>query len=228
MRRLVALIAFATTLAGCGGGGQSNSSQVVSVTHRYFAAVASGNGAEACSLLSGQAKERLLRNAPAFSVFTHQNRLLSCPEEIKVAHDFLGPEALAAYSKAAVTVQAISGSSATARAVLGSRTTSVPLSKTSHGWLIDRVSVLTPRPAPYSEGNVALERQLAAGEVHAATVNKRARTVHLTLSNGSHVLLRYGARQEPKVAAELTASGVPVTIMTPAEAERDAATLRGE
>jgi hypothetical protein len=158
---------------------------------------------------------------------------LSCPQEIEAVHAILSSQYLGQLRNVSLGVPRISGEGATLRAVTGSRATNVLLSKTSGGWLIDTLGVYAstmPRPAPTApvEGVAALESQLAAGEVQAATINKRIRTVHLTLSDGRKVLLRYAAHEEPRVAAELAAKGVPVTIMTQVEAERDAATLRGE
>jgi hypothetical protein len=66
------------------------------------------------------------------------------------------------------------------------------------------------------------EKQLAGGEIQAATFNKRVRSIHLTLKDGRHVLVKYGAREEPKYAAQLQAKGVPVTILTPAAAAKEA------
>jgi hypothetical protein len=66
------------------------------------------------------------------------------------------------------------------------------------------------------------ERQLAARQIAAATINKRIGTVRLTLKNGEHFLLHYGRHQEPTVAAALQAKGVAVTVLKPAEALKEA------
>jgi hypothetical protein len=231
--RVPALFAVVVTFAGCGGS-QSDSSQVTSVIHRYFAAVANADGAEACSLLGSEAKERLARNAAAFSAYIHTKKFLTCPQQVAIATAVLSSEARLAFRNPTVTVGTVSGNHATVRVAVGSRRLEVPLSKASGGWHIDdgglsvSTSAHVQQVAPVRENPEALEAQLAAGEVRAATINKRIRTVHVTLSHGRKVLARYGKHEEPKVATGLRAKGVPVTIMTQAEAERDTATLRGE
>jgi hypothetical protein len=67
------------------------------------------------------------------------------------------------------------------------------------------------------------ERQLAGGQIAAATINKRVRSVHLTLKDGHHVLVQYAAHEESKYASALEAKGVPVTVLRPAAAAREAA-----
>jgi hypothetical protein len=69
----------------------------------------------------------------------------------------------------------------------------------------------------------AYEHQLATGQITAATFNKRVRSVHLTLKDGTHALVRYAAKGEPKLAAQLKAKGVPVTVLKPAEASKEVA-----
>src|SRR5207244_4419770 len=61
--RLVAVLAAVSlALIGCGGA-TSDSAQVRSVVQRYIAAFASGNGSEACSLLTGDAEQQVHRAA---------------------------------------------------------------------------------------------------------------------------------------------------------------------
>jgi hypothetical protein len=66
------------------------------------------------------------------------------------------------------------------------------------------------------------EKQLAAREIKSATINKKVRSVHLTLKDGRHVLAKYAAHEEPKVAAALEAKGVPVTVLSKAAADKEA------
>jgi hypothetical protein len=68
----------------------------------------------------------------------------------------------------------------------------------------------------------AYEQQLASGQIQNATFNKRVRSVHLTLKDGRHMLVKYAAHGEPALAAQLQAKGVPVTVLKPAEAAREA------
>ncbi len=62
------------------------------------------------------------------------------------------------------------------------------------------------------ESLTAYQQQLAAGQIHAATFNKKAHTLHLTLNDGRHVLVSYPSHEEPQFAAQLRAKGVPVTV----------------
>jgi hypothetical protein len=234
--RVAALLAIVAALSGCGGGGhQFDNSQVTSVTHRYFTAVANGNGSEACALLSDAAKLSLHHGVNAVEPNTYKPVTLTCPQEIKIVHTALSPEALLRLRNVALGAPTISGEGATLRAVTGSRATNVLLSKTAGGWRIDTLGLYgstTPRPALFSsariEGVAALEGQLAAGEVQAATFDKRVRSARLALTRGRHVLMKYGKGEEPKVVAQLQAKGVRVTVLTQAQAEREAATFRGE
>jgi hypothetical protein len=66
------------------------------------------------------------------------------------------------------------------------------------------------------------EKQLAGGQIQAASFNKKVRSIHLTLKDGRHVLVKYGAGQEPTYVARLQAKGVPVTILAAAQAAKEA------
>jgi hypothetical protein len=66
------------------------------------------------------------------------------------------------------------------------------------------------------------EKQLAGGQIQAASFNKKVRSIHLTLKDGRHVLVKYGAGQEPTYVAQLQAKGVPVTILATAQAAKEA------
>jgi hypothetical protein len=68
----------------------------------------------------------------------------------------------------------------------------------------------------------AYEQQLASGQIKEATFNKRVRSLHLTLKDGRHMLVKYAAHGEPALAAQLQAKHVPVTIEKPAEALKEA------
>jgi hypothetical protein len=91
-------------------------------------------------------------------------------------------------------------------------------------------ALASPAAAIAAEGTVSYtheslqqyEKQLAAGEIKSATVNKKVRSVHLTLKDGRHVLAKYAAHEEPKVAAALEAKGVPVSILSKAAADKEA------
>jgi hypothetical protein len=76
---------------------------------------------------------------------------------------------------------------------------------------------LTPAAAPAAvhfqrESFPEFEHQLTGGQIHAATFNKKAHTLHLTLNDGRHVLVSYPSHEEPQLAAKLQAKGVPVVV----------------
>jgi hypothetical protein len=62
------------------------------------------------------------------------------------------------------------------------------------------------------EGFKAYEAQLAHAEIRAVTFNKKAHTMHVTLVNGRHALVKYPSHEEPTLAAALEAKGVAVTV----------------
>jgi hypothetical protein len=66
------------------------------------------------------------------------------------------------------------------------------------------------------------EKQLAGAQIVEATFNKKVRSLHLTLKDGRHVLVKYGKGEEPKLAAALRAKGVPVKVLAPAAAAKEA------
>jgi hypothetical protein len=68
----------------------------------------------------------------------------------------------------------------------------------------------------------AYEQQLAAGQIASVTINKRLRSLRITLKDGSHVLAHYAAKQEPEVSAALKAKGVSVVVLSPAAAKKEA------
>jgi ATP-dependent Zn protease len=77
-------------------------------------------------------------------------------------------------------------------------------------------STINYKPESYS----TFQQQLASGKVKAVTINKHVRSLRTTLTDGSYVLAKYAAHEEPKVAAALQAKGVSVTVLAPAEAAK--------
>jgi hypothetical protein len=76
---------------------------------------------------------------------------------------------------------------------------------------------LAPAAAPAAvhfqhESFPEFEKELAGGQIHAATFNKKAHTLHLSLNDGRHVLVSYPSHEEPQLAAKLQAKGVPVAV----------------
>jgi hypothetical protein len=112
---------------------------------------------------------------------------------------------------------------ATTRAPLAART----------GLLLLCLSCLILMPAALAagaEGSVSYdheslaeyEQQLNAGQIQAVTINKKVRSVHVTLKDGRHVLAKYAAHEEPKVAEVLEAKKIPVTVLSKAAADKEA------
>jgi hypothetical protein len=69
------------------------------------------------------------------------------------------------------------------------------------------------------ESEAAFRQQLAARQIRSAIINKRLRSLRLTLKDGRHVLAHYPAHSEPKLARELAAKHVAVTVLSKAQAE---------
>jgi hypothetical protein len=132
--RVAACLVVIATLSGCGGG-QSDSSEVTSVTRSYLAAVASGNGSKACSLLSDSARRRLPSALHMASS--------SCPEAVDSLYAVLSEDVRAQLHHPVLAVPRIAGRSASVRSVVGSNVSDVPLSKTSAGWRVNAVLRLT-------------------------------------------------------------------------------------
>jgi hypothetical protein len=65
--------------------------------------------------------------------------------------------------------------------------------------------------------------EIDSGQVVSATINKRARSVRATLKDGSHVRFKYERHHEPQTYALVRSRGVPVTILTQAEAKAELA-----
>jgi hypothetical protein len=68
----------------------------------------------------------------------------------------------------------------------------------------------------------AYEQQLNKGEIKEATFNKKLRSLHIALKDGRLFLYRYPRKGEPKLAEQLKAKHVPVTILKPAQADKEA------
>jgi hypothetical protein len=66
------------------------------------------------------------------------------------------------------------------------------------------------------------EKQLAGSQILTARFNKKARSIRLTLKDGRHVLVKYGAGQEPTYRAQLQAKGIAVTILQPTKGAKGA------
>ncbi len=65
------------------------------------------------------------------------------------------------------------------------------------------------------------QQQLAAGKIKAVTINKRVRSLRVTLKDGSYFLAKYAAHEEPKISSALQAKGVAVNVLQPAAAAKE-------
>ncbi len=72
------------------------------------------------------------------------------------------------------------------------------------------------------ESEADFAKQLAAKEVKAVTINKRLRTMRVTLADGRHVLASYPKKQEPQTESRLRSRGVTVTVLSKSDAEKEA------
>jgi hypothetical protein len=66
------------------------------------------------------------------------------------------------------------------------------------------------------------EKQLAGGQIRAVTINKFLRSLRITLKDGRYVLATYPKHEEANTAAQLAAKHVPVTVLVPAAAQKEA------
>jgi hypothetical protein len=71
------------------------------------------------------------------------------------------------------------------------------------------------------ESQAALQGQLKAHEVESVVVNKRLRSLRVTLKDGRYVLVKYPAHHEPETVAALKRAGVTVAVLTPAQAKAE-------
>lgn len=62
------------------------------------------------------------------------------------------------------------------------------------------------------ESMAQYEKQLANGEIHAATFNKVPHSLHLSMNDHRHLLVVYPPLQYKAIVAQLQAKGVPVAV----------------
>jgi hypothetical protein len=72
------------------------------------------------------------------------------------------------------------------------------------------------------ESEAEFAKQLAAKQVKSVEINKRLRTMRVTLADGRHVLARYPKKQEPQTVTRLQSRGVSVTVLGKSAAEKEA------
>lgn len=72
---------------------------------------------------------------------------------------------------------------------------------------------------PISEAE--FQKDLAAKKVKSVVVNKRLRSLRVTLSDGTYVLAHYPKHDEPATVTRLKADGVAVTVLGKSSAEKE-------
>jgi hypothetical protein len=72
------------------------------------------------------------------------------------------------------------------------------------------------------ESQQAYEKQLAAGEIEKAKINKHVRHLDLTLKNGQVFVYVYPPHGEPALAAQVAARHVPLEVLSPTAAVKEA------
>lgn len=85
--------------------------------------------------------------------------------------------------------------------------------------LADGAEPPTVKYAP--ESLATYQQQLAAGQIKAVTINKRVRSLRVTLKDGRYELAKYAPHEEPKIASALQAKGVTVNVLQPTEAVKE-------
>ena len=74
-------------------------------------------------------------------------------------------------------------------------------------------------PISYEKESLAeYEQQLAGAQIQSVTINKRLRSLRITLKDGRHVLAKYNKKELTTVEAALSAKHVPVIVLTPSAA----------
>jgi hypothetical protein len=65
------------------------------------------------------------------------------------------------------------------------------------------------------------EEQLHGGQIQSVTVNKRMRSLRITLKDGSHVFAKYEKKTGPKYYSQITAKGVPLIFLSADAAKKE-------
>ena len=76
-------------------------------------------------------------------------------------------------------------------------------------------------PTYTKEGLSQYEAQLHGGQIQSVIVNKRMRSLRITLKDGSHVFAKYEKKTGPKYYAQITAKGIPLTFLSADAAKKE-------
>jgi ATP-dependent Zn protease len=80
----------------------------------------------------------------------------------------------------------------------------------------------TPTVTYTPESYSVYKQQLAAGQIKSVTINKRLRSLRVTLKDGRTVLAKYGKKERPQAEAALRAAHVKFAILTATQAKQEA------
>jgi N-dimethylarginine dimethylaminohydrolase len=72
------------------------------------------------------------------------------------------------------------------------------------------------------ESEATFKQQLDAKKIESVVINKRLRSMRITLKDGSHVLAKYPKKQSAAAIAELHTKGVSVTVLSSTQAKKEA------
>jgi hypothetical protein len=65
------------------------------------------------------------------------------------------------------------------------------------------------------------EAQLKAGQIRSVVVNKRLRSLRITLKNGGYVFVKYPKKSGPTYYHQITAKGIPLTFLSVEAAKKE-------
>ena len=65
------------------------------------------------------------------------------------------------------------------------------------------------------------EAQLQAGQIQSVVVNKRLRSLRITLKDGSHVFVKYAKKTGPTYYKQITAKKIPLTFLSAEAAKKE-------
>ncbi len=65
------------------------------------------------------------------------------------------------------------------------------------------------------------EAQLKGGQIQSVIVNKRLRSLRITLKDGSHVYVKYAKKTGPTYYKQITAKGIPLSFLSADAAKKE-------
>lgn len=105
----------------------------------------------------------------------------------------------------------------------GIASVAVALCLAAAGPLASVATAAEETPIVYTpESEATFKQQLDAKKIESVVINKRLRSMRITLKDGSHVLAKYPKKQSEAAIAELRAKGVAVTVLSSAQAKKEA------